>query len=319
MILAILIVIIISVSCKKDNNEENYRNNTDDSIQNTSETKKAQTADEIQAEEFSAEKANKILDKLGIKSYDIWSYLRPETGEETDEFLMQEVNKYFPNISLEEKQQRIEQERECIYGRYKVEQENPLIIKVNCKNDEGTAYISETKWQERAYTYYSPNGFLFKDNNKWYEILGYGNYREDSQWSVNEYIWGYSSNNEAKGVYVTANIYAKGYYASDVCNEEKLKEEINYEPSVGGKSEIINRGDYTYLCDDLTINVHYLLEEGPIDDEQGLSRTLWLRLYTMLDENKAVYCNFIIQDKNGYYNEITEDKLRELFTIREYK
>lgn len=39
----------------------------------------------------------------------------------------------------------------------------------------------------------------------------------------------------------------------------------------------------------------------------------------MLDEDKAIECYIYILDDSGYYNEITEDKLRELFTIREYK
>ena len=40
----------------------------------------------------------------------------------------------------------------------------------------------------------------------------------------------------------------------------------------------------------------------------------------MLDEYKAVTCNLsAVLDSTGYYSEITEEKLREIFTVREYK
>ena len=39
----------------------------------------------------------------------------------------------------------------------------------------------------------------------------------------------------------------------------------------------------------------------------------------MLGKYRAVKCLFRGNDRNGYYNDITEERLSKIFTIREYK
>lgn len=106
----------------KKNSDKADENNKQTS-QNISEKKEEESTKESQESEYSAQKADAILAEMGIKSYDIWEYLRPDTGEETDEFLNR---KYEEAVSIAEsagveypntKEEFMEETRKAIYGR----------------------------------------------------------------------------------------------------------------------------------------------------------------------------------------------------------
>lgn len=309
-------ILSMTAGCKKDNDE-----NMKETPQNTSEKNNDSywiNTEPSQESEYSAEKADVVLEELGIKSYDIWKWLRPETGEETDKFLNQEFDKSVSNISseyLEEKQQNREQEieklRELIHGRYKVEQENPLIIKVNCKDEN--KYMTEERFGEMAYTYLSKDGFLVKNGDKWYEICGYGDYRENLRYLASNH-WMY---NVAPFVMIEYNAYGFDKRDEKTYDEEKIKE--IFIPEMHFEEEFEER-TYKYICENFDVNVYCRLYEEREDLERGRVRDVHICFYTMLDEYRAVTCYlWVVMDNTGYYNEITEEMLREIFTIREYK
>lgn len=317
-----LIVLAIISGCEKNSDKAE---NNEQTSQNISQSKEEETTEKTQESEYSAEKTNATLAEMGIKSYDIWSYLRLETGEETDSFL----NKEYETVVLsdgieyaEEKDEFIEKRRKLIYGRYKIEQQEPLIIKVNCKNDDFTAYLSEKEWQEKAYAYVSPNGYLFKNNEKWYEIQGYNDYKECT-WLIRDFMWMYSGKTQ-KGEFYTLTNHMRGFDKRDEksYDEEKIRKDIQEYlygekdiPEEAKDKYIYRNGQCTYNCGELTVNAFYRVDEATFENYQTVS----IRFYVMLDEYKSIECSFYGYDSKDYYNEITEEMLREIFTVREYK
>ncbi len=313
----ILIIFIIISGCEKNSNKGDK--SSEYISQNISEQATKDVMNISQELEYSAEKADAILEKMGMKSYDIWKWLRPEKGEETEKFLNQEFDEWMSHINpeyLEEKQQNREQEieeaRKSIYGRYKVEQETPIIIKINCK-DENKKYMTEERFGERAYSYLSKNGFLVKDGDKWYEICGYGNYWKNML-DLGSNYWVYDVE-----PLVEVEYHAYGFDKMDgkTYNEERVRKMCIPNVYVEEKFE---EGTCTYACENLTVNVYYRLYDEREVLDRGKQRAAYICFYIMLDEYKAVTCNLsAVLDSTGYYSEITEEKLREIFTVREYK
>ena len=316
----ILMIFAILAGCtKNDDNETNSKDHNEAISKDNNEI----TTETTQEEEYSAEKADAILDGLGIKSYDIWTYLRPEAGEETDNFLNTDyektisdlIDEHGENVIIPEKEEYINDNRKLIHGRYRIEQQEPLIIKVNGKNDNNTGYLSEAGWQELAYFYLSPTGYLFKDNDKWYEIPGYGDYKTD-YWSVLGSIhweyWGTEKNSNSH-YDMMCHLYGYDKRDGDEYNEEKVKE--RFFPTIYDREkEECKDGSCTYMCDNLTVHTYYRVYSS-----EG-KRDVYIGFYTMMDEYRAVTCTCRIDDvTTDYYNDITEEKLREIFTIREYK
>ena len=314
--LCILMIFVIIAGCAKKNNENNSKDNNEN------------TTTSSQEEEDSAEKADAILEGLGIKSYDIWSYLRPETGEETENFINTKKEGYLLEVengisNYEYLEDYIEQQRNLIHGRYKIEQMEPLIIKVNGKNENETEYLSEKSWQELAYFYISPNGYVFKDNDKWYEIQGYRDYKTDIWHTVSSLYWGYwgTEKNSSSGYIIDYYLYGYDKRDGDEYNEERIKE--IFFPELLMKNEYKD-GSCTYMCDDLTVHAYYrVYYREPDEITTKKSIDVYIGFYTMLGETKAAVCNFNCsaddESTMDYYNDITEEKLREIFTIREYK
>ena len=92
----ILIIFIIISGCEKNSNKGDK--SSEYISQNISEQATKDVMNISQELEYSAEKADAILEKMGMKSYDIWKWLRPEKGEETEKFLNQ-VSDYSYSLS----------------------------------------------------------------------------------------------------------------------------------------------------------------------------------------------------------------------------
>ena len=106
-----LIVLAIISGCEKNSDKAE---NNEQTSQNISQSKEEETTEKTQESEYSAEKTNATLAEMGIKSYDIWSYLRLETGEETDSFL----NKEYETVVLSDGIEYAEEKDEFTAARF---------------------------------------------------------------------------------------------------------------------------------------------------------------------------------------------------------
>ena len=261
------------------------------------------------------------LENIDFNSYSIMNYIREPYSVETEEFLEALWQKQLDNIKnlyiealgedesvldyygqnylslYEGKSEFIEDKRRLLYGEYGIIQENPLILKV--RNKDSVFYMAED-----TYSYFSPNGIVFEYNGKWYEIPGYKNYKDNFFSSDTENYYFYFDEGE---VYYRFSYSILGVYNSDSSVSEPS---LRYaaENYCNQKTESCCRW-VSYMAENLKIN-------GCIHTDDTKTA---IYFYCMLSEDKAVTCVVDMNNLSGKEDSFNIDKLKEMFSVREYK
>ncbi len=249
------------------------------------------------------------MEELGKKPYEVMSYIRDDE-QENETFIEKEKQRIYPDglpESIDEQEWKAEM-RTMLYHDYKVVQKEPFILKVKDKNPANLASYLDT------YSYYSMNGYVFWHNDKWYELKGYKNYKENFFISgpTDCYIMFETETEKGNIQYRLPGFDAR----EDDINEQKIRS--NFE----NRWQEENAGRWiSYMCDDKEINAYVITNESIADDGEKNSSVI-IYAYCMLENEKAVTYEVNIwlkSEENSVEDYFREDTLREIISISEYK
>ena len=247
--------------------------------ENSKETKPMETTQtETSTEE--TKNVNDELEALGYKSTDIHTYI-------TD--------------------QRSEKE---YYDRYEIECENPLILKIEDKDEDSFTYMG-------TYSYYSLSGKVFQVGNQWYEIPGFRNYKECLLLGC-RYYWLMPYEDK-----VMSSLLHYGIFDEDERNKGQLKEdELRYNIENNCYTEYNTKKWFKYETDGNVCNVYMRADSEFGGDE------IVLYGYCIINENYGVTFNAHIimkedttkEEARKIRDEIENGKLlEEMFSVRKVK
>ena len=247
--------------------------------ENSKETKPMETTQtETSTEE--TKNVNDELEALGYKSTDIHPYI-------TD--------------------QRSEKE---YYDRYEIECENPLILKIEDKDEDSFTYMG-------TYSYYSLSGKVFQVGNQWYEIPGFRNYKECLLLGC-RYYWLMPYEDK-----VMSSLLHYGIFDEDERNKGQLKEdELRYNIENNCYTEYNTKKWFKYETDGNVCNVYMRA-----DSEYG-GDDIVLYGYCIIKEDRGVTFNADItmkedttkEEARKIRDEIENGKLlEEMFSVRKVK
>lgn len=267
-----------------------------------------QEVEEFSEEEKKSIEASERLSELGYKLEDFSMFIRnPKEKEKNEEQVKEWMKKMYALSQPGTKKYEVEKKEleDSLYTKFQIEKESPIILKVK----ESEAGLTED------YFYLSDEGFLIKDNDKWYELKFKEGYKTEYMHLTDISVI-YAVPIE-EGSFLEERIQTY----TDCSTEEEMRKDIEegchfeaskeWMPTIKGSefdinvykvvniSEGMEEGTYNV---DIFLEAYYVLESGEL-----LSRSIELSMNSVEDVETIV---------KKY---TSEEKVLEMFDICEYK